>query len=201
MWIEAALAAVAFAVLCLVVLSVPAQVAEPDDGAYHNSIVAITLGDFLTLSRPQLEAVAAKVERPGPEPMGGGGRRPLHEREGPRLPVPRGAVRGARHSPVGAAVLRGAGLPRPVRRRPALARPLRRRRGRRAVLLVGGGDRLRLARLHADLHGRLADRGRLGPPALGGPRDRGLGEAAALGGRSPGSSLWRWRPWFATPTS
>jgi hypothetical protein len=66
MWIEAALAAVAFAVLCLVVLSVPAQVAEPDDGAYHNSIVAITLGDFLTLSRPQLEAVAAKIgNRPG----------------------------------------------------------------------------------------------------------------------------------------
>jgi hypothetical protein len=66
LWIEAALAAVAFAVLCLVVLSVPAQVAEPDDGAYHNSVVAITLGDFLTLSRPQLDAVAAKIgNRPG----------------------------------------------------------------------------------------------------------------------------------------
>jgi hypothetical protein len=62
-WVEAALAAVAFAALCGVVLSVaPAQRAvEPDDGAYHHSIVAITMGDFLTLSRGQLNALDATM--------------------------------------------------------------------------------------------------------------------------------------------
>ena len=58
---EAALAAGAFAALCLVVLSVAPQIAEPDDGAYHHSIVAITMGDFVTLSRPQLDAVDARL--------------------------------------------------------------------------------------------------------------------------------------------
>ena len=58
---EAALAAGAFAALCLVVLSVGPQIAEPDDGAYHHSIVAITMGDFVTLSRPQLDAVDARL--------------------------------------------------------------------------------------------------------------------------------------------
>jgi hypothetical protein len=43
-WVEAALAAVAFAGLCFVVLSIAPQIAEPDDGAYHHSIVAITMG-------------------------------------------------------------------------------------------------------------------------------------------------------------
>ena len=40
-WAEAALVVVAFAVLCLVVLSVAPQSAEPDDGAYRASIVAM----------------------------------------------------------------------------------------------------------------------------------------------------------------
>jgi hypothetical protein len=58
---EATLAAGAFAALCLVVLSVEPQIAEPDDGAYHHSIVAITMGDLVTLSRPQLDAVDARL--------------------------------------------------------------------------------------------------------------------------------------------
>jgi hypothetical protein len=58
---EAALAAGAFAALCLVVLSVAPQIAEPDDGAYHHSIVAVTMGDLVTLSRPQLDAVQARL--------------------------------------------------------------------------------------------------------------------------------------------
>src|SRR2546429_9398963 len=62
--VEAALAAVAFAALCVVVLSVAPQVAEPDDGAYHHSIVAMTEGDFLTLSSAQLNAVDAKLGGP-----------------------------------------------------------------------------------------------------------------------------------------
>ena len=52
--VEATLAVAAFAALCVVVLSVAPQVAEPDDGAYHHSIVAMTEGDFLTLSSAQL---------------------------------------------------------------------------------------------------------------------------------------------------
>lgn len=60
-WVEAALAAVAFAVLCAVVLSVAPQVEEPDDGAYRASIVAMTEGDFLTLSTAQAASLARKL--------------------------------------------------------------------------------------------------------------------------------------------
>jgi hypothetical protein len=62
--VEAALAAAAFAALCVVVLSVAPQIAEPDDGAYHHSIVAITMGDSLTLSSAQLNALEAKMGGP-----------------------------------------------------------------------------------------------------------------------------------------
>jgi hypothetical protein len=64
-WAEAALAFAAFAALCVVVLSVAPQIAEPDDGAYHHSIVAITMNDFLTLSSAQLNALEAKMGDPG----------------------------------------------------------------------------------------------------------------------------------------
>jgi hypothetical protein len=61
-WVEAILAAAAFAVLCAVVLSVaPRQDVEPDDVAYQASIVAMTEGHFLTLSRDQANSVAVKV--------------------------------------------------------------------------------------------------------------------------------------------
>ena len=62
-WLEAALAAVAFVALCAVVLAVgaPRIAVEPDDGAYHYSIVAITMGDLLTLSSAQLNALDAKM--------------------------------------------------------------------------------------------------------------------------------------------
>jgi hypothetical protein len=58
---EAALAVAAFAALCVAVLTVAPQPAEPDDGAYHASIVAITDGHFLTLSIAQAEDVARKL--------------------------------------------------------------------------------------------------------------------------------------------
>jgi hypothetical protein len=58
------LAVAAFAALCIVVLSVVPQIAEPDDGAYHHSIVAVTMGDFLTLSQAQLNALDAKLGGP-----------------------------------------------------------------------------------------------------------------------------------------
>ena len=51
----------AFAALCAVVLSVAPQSAEPDDGAYRASIVAMTEGHFLTLSTAQAEALARKL--------------------------------------------------------------------------------------------------------------------------------------------
>src|SRR6476619_4152711 len=61
-WLEATLALAAFAALCAVVLSVAPQAAEPDDGAYHASIVAMTEGHFLTLSTAQAETLAAKLD-------------------------------------------------------------------------------------------------------------------------------------------
>jgi hypothetical protein len=60
-WAEAALAVAAFAALCAVVLSVAPQAAEPDDGAYRASIVAMTEGHFLTLSTAQAETLARKL--------------------------------------------------------------------------------------------------------------------------------------------
>jgi hypothetical protein len=60
--VEAALAAAAFAALCIVVLSVaPRLGVEPDDGAYRASIVATTQGHFLTLSAAQAETLAGKL--------------------------------------------------------------------------------------------------------------------------------------------
>ena len=59
--VEAVLAAVAFAALCAGVLSVASQSAEPDDGAYRASIVAMTEGHFLTLSTAQAETLARKL--------------------------------------------------------------------------------------------------------------------------------------------
>jgi hypothetical protein len=60
-WGEAALAVAAFAALCAVVLPVAPQAAEPDDGAYRASIVAITEGHFLTLTTPRALALARKL--------------------------------------------------------------------------------------------------------------------------------------------
>jgi len=60
-WPEATLAVAAFAALCIVVLSVAAQTAEPDDGAYRASIVAVTEGHLLTLSTAQAETLARKL--------------------------------------------------------------------------------------------------------------------------------------------
>src|SRR5436190_11022017 len=60
-WAEAMLAVAAFAALCAVVLPVAPQSAEPDDGAYHASIVAITEGHFLTVSTAQALALARRL--------------------------------------------------------------------------------------------------------------------------------------------
>ena len=60
-WADAALAVAAFAALCAIVLSVAPQTAEPDDGAYRASIVAMTEGQFLTLSIAQAETLARKL--------------------------------------------------------------------------------------------------------------------------------------------
>jgi hypothetical protein len=59
--VEVALAVAAFAALCVLVLSVVPQPAEPDDGAFRASIVAMTEGHFLTLSTAQAEALAGKL--------------------------------------------------------------------------------------------------------------------------------------------
>ena len=60
-WLEAAFAAALFIAMCVLVLTVAPQLAEPDDHAYQASIVAMTEGHFLTLSSSQARAVARKV--------------------------------------------------------------------------------------------------------------------------------------------
>jgi hypothetical protein len=71
--VEAVLAVVAFAVLCAVVLSTAPQLAEPDDGAYRESIVAMTQGDFLTLSSAQVTALTEQLRGSGGAGPGGAG--------------------------------------------------------------------------------------------------------------------------------
>jgi hypothetical protein len=61
LWAEIALAVVAFAALCAVVLPITPEAAEPDDGAYHASIVALTEGHFLTLSTAQAVDLAGRL--------------------------------------------------------------------------------------------------------------------------------------------
>ena len=56
------MAAAAFVTACVVILSVAPQAAEPDDGAYRASIVAITEGHFLTLSTAQAQALASRLD-------------------------------------------------------------------------------------------------------------------------------------------
>ena len=59
---EVVLAVAAFAALCVLALSVAQPFGvEPDDGAYRASIVAMTEGNFLTLSSAQVNALAAKL--------------------------------------------------------------------------------------------------------------------------------------------
>ena len=62
LWAEVVLAAAAFAALCAIVLPIAPQAAEPDDGAYRASIVAITEGHFLTLSTVQALTLARKLD-------------------------------------------------------------------------------------------------------------------------------------------
>ena len=86
-----------------------------------------------------------------------------------------------------------------VHRRPALARALRRVRSGRPVLLIRSRAGVRLARLHADVHRRLADRGGFRGAAVGGAGDRGGLSRGAPGPASPGSSRSRSRRSSATP--
>lgn len=67
--VEASVALAAFAVLCVLVLSVGSQLVEPDDYAYRASIVAITQGHFLTLSTAQANRLAAGLPGPGGHPV------------------------------------------------------------------------------------------------------------------------------------
>jgi hypothetical protein len=69
--VEAFVALAAFAVMCVLVLSVASQLVEPDDYAYRASIVAITQGHFLTLSTAQVNRLAAQLPGPGGGPVAG----------------------------------------------------------------------------------------------------------------------------------
>jgi hypothetical protein len=62
------IAVAAFAVLCVVALSVRTLFLEPDDNACQASIIAMTHGHFLTLSTYQMQAVAAQRAAIPPQP-------------------------------------------------------------------------------------------------------------------------------------
>jgi hypothetical protein len=62
---EAFVALAAFAVLCLLALSIASQLVEPDDFAYRASTVAITQGHFLTLSTAQADRLGAGLPGTG----------------------------------------------------------------------------------------------------------------------------------------
>jgi hypothetical protein len=64
------LAVAAFSAMCCAVLVVGPQAAEPDDGAYHASIVGITDGHWLTFSLPQAERLAASLHDNSAAPPG-----------------------------------------------------------------------------------------------------------------------------------
>ena len=176
-WVEAALAAAAFAVLCTVVLSVAPQLGvEPDDGAYRASIVAMTEGDFLTLSTAQAETLARKLgDNPAAPPNQWvelpGGRNISEKDPGyPFLAAPFQALGIIRWAPLFFGALACLGLFIGARRW------LGRFGGLVAVglyLLIRSGAAVRLARLHADVHRRLADRGGFRDLAMGAAGNRG----------------------------
>jgi hypothetical protein len=60
---EPVVAIAAFAVLCLLVLTVAPTLIGPDGDAYRASIIAITEGHFLSLSAGQVHALAIQLER------------------------------------------------------------------------------------------------------------------------------------------
>jgi hypothetical protein len=60
-FVEACLAAAAFAVLCVLALRASPYLPEPDDFAYRASIVAMTNGHFFTLSGAQAHALALRL--------------------------------------------------------------------------------------------------------------------------------------------
>jgi hypothetical protein len=68
--VAAVAALAAFAVLCVMALSFAPRLVEPDDYAYRASIVAMTHGDFLTLSTAQVNALAAQLPGSGGVPGG-----------------------------------------------------------------------------------------------------------------------------------
>jgi hypothetical protein len=63
--LEAALAVVAFAVMCVVILRTATFMPEPDDHAYQASIIAMTDGHFLSLSTAQARALSHQLGQGG----------------------------------------------------------------------------------------------------------------------------------------
>src|SRR4029079_8441227 len=202
-WVEVALAFAALATLCAAVLSVAPQTAEPDDGAYHASIVAITDGHFLTLSTAQAETLARELrDNPAAPPNQWvevtPGRWISEKAPGyPFLAAPFEKLGIIRLAPLFYGLLACLGLFVAARRWlrllrlgaggracrcSALARALRRAGGGWSVLLLRCRPGLRLARLHADVHRRLAHRGRNRRRAVGSARNRREFAGAQVGG-------------------
>ncbi len=80
---EILVAVAAFGVLCAVALSFGPRYSEPDDYAYRASVIAITHGHLMTLSGPQVNALAAELTG---DARGGGGGGIGPARIGPPIP-------------------------------------------------------------------------------------------------------------------
>ena len=209
-WRWLAAAAAAFAALCIVALTTAPQLVEPDDHAYQASIIAATQGHWLTLSTAQVHALGTQFAQVGPQrgrPAARGG--PPALIQWVQLPGGRWISEKDPGYPFLAAPFQWLGL---IRLAPLFYGALgclglfvgarrwlgrhRRRRGRRLVLLVGRGVGLRVARLHADLHRCLADRGGHRGPAVGpaGRRGRRAPAHRDRAARLPGPGGRRVRP-------
>ena len=193
---EIIIAVAAFAVLCLVVLRTAPQLPEPDDYAYRASIVGITDGHLLTLSAAQVRGLAEQLLSPPsagravsfrPGLLGGAVEQWVRLPDGrwisekdpgyPFLAAPFQLLGIIRVAPLFYGALGCLGLFFGARR---WLGPFG---GAVAVGLFctsGGGDAVRLARLHAHVRRGRPDRRGSGRASVDTARGRGLRAAAYL---------------------
>jgi hypothetical protein len=165
--LEVGVALAAFAALCVAVLTRSAQLLEPDDLAYRASIVALTHG-HITLTNAQYTALASQLGSIAQWVQLPSGSWLSEKNPGyPFFAAPFQLLGILRAAPLFYGALGCVGLYLGGRRW------LGRFGGRgRALLYLGSGPRVRLARNHADVHRRLADRRRHGRAAVDDARDR-----------------------------
>src|SRR5450631_880507 len=166
---EVLVALAAFAVVCVAALARAAQLLEPDDLAYRASILALTHGHLLSLTNAEYQALLKQLSSSG----GQGIAQWVQTSGGTWISEKNPGY------PFLAAPFQALGL----------------HLGSGSLLQLGGGTGLRLATHDANLHRRVADRGRRGSAAVGAARHGTDGAQAhhhraawfpGTGGRSPG---------------